>query len=138
MANTAESLNQLILSAQDIAQMTDWPDALIEDYINILRGLIILADTIDNVAGGNSESTVELRAIINNSISSLSDRIDKSDSVGYINASKMSIAEQSIGVNSLRIQALEVENSVLKSLIFQLKTNQDRIDQRVNNLEQMP
>jgi hypothetical protein len=37
----------LALSAQDLSAMTNWPDALIEDYLAILRNLIDLAEFID-------------------------------------------------------------------------------------------
>jgi hypothetical protein len=47
MASTAQQLRGLILSAHELQQMTDWPDALIEDYLNILNNLIDLANEID-------------------------------------------------------------------------------------------
>ena len=40
-------LRGLILSASEIKNLTDWPDALIEDYLNILDNIITLADEID-------------------------------------------------------------------------------------------
>lgn len=138
MPNTALSLNQLILSAQDLHEMTDWPDALIEDYLNILRGLILVADTIDNVAGGNSESTLELRAIINNAISSLNSRIDATNSISYNNKSVSGILSNRLNDAESCIESLKAENSTLKSIISQFKVNQDRLEQRVNNLETLP
>ncbi len=61
MADTASSLQRLILSATDLKILTSqqapgqpWPDALIEDYLNILRDLVLLADIIDQ----NAEETV--------------------------------------------------------------------------------
>jgi hypothetical protein len=44
---TRSYLNSLILSAKELNHMTDWPGALIEDYLNIFGNLILLADTID-------------------------------------------------------------------------------------------
>lgn len=44
---TTRRLRGLILSAADLKQLTDWPDALIEDYLNILDNLILLAQEID-------------------------------------------------------------------------------------------
>lgn len=38
----------LILSANDLHQLTDWPSALVEDYLNILNNLITLSDTLDD------------------------------------------------------------------------------------------
>jgi len=44
---TASRLRGLILSASDLQSLTDWPDALIEDYLNIIDNLITLAEQID-------------------------------------------------------------------------------------------
>jgi len=44
---TAQRLRGLILSAAELQQLTDWPDALIEDYLTILENLILLAGEID-------------------------------------------------------------------------------------------
>ena len=44
---TIELLRGLVLSANDLKGLTDWPDALVEDYLNILDNLILLANTID-------------------------------------------------------------------------------------------
>ena len=42
-----QRLKGLILSAGDLRSLTDWPDALIEDYLNILTNFITLAELID-------------------------------------------------------------------------------------------
>lgn len=47
MPSTSEKLRGLVLSAVEIRDLTDWPDAMIEDYLNILESLITLADEID-------------------------------------------------------------------------------------------
>lgn len=47
MANTRELLRGLILSATDVKALTNWPDALVEDYINITDSLIVLAELAD-------------------------------------------------------------------------------------------
>lgn len=39
--------NFLSLSAQDLKALTNWPDALIEDYLSILRSLLALANIVD-------------------------------------------------------------------------------------------
>lgn len=61
MASTADALQRLILSATDLKILTSqqkpgepWPDALVEDYLNILRDLVLLADIIDQ----NAQTTV--------------------------------------------------------------------------------
>ena len=55
---TVTRLRGLALSAKDLRELTDWPDALIEDYLNILDNLILLADTLD------VETDKELEALI--------------------------------------------------------------------------
>jgi len=58
MANGVSSqLQRLVLSASDLKEITKqksgepWTDALIEDYLNILRDAALLADEIDQNAG---------------------------------------------------------------------------------------
>lgn len=48
MADTSIRLRGLLLSAADLQTLTDWPDALIEDYLNILDNLITLANEVDS------------------------------------------------------------------------------------------
>lgn len=47
MVNTSEKINNLSLSAVDVKQLTGWPDALVNDYISLIEGLIELANSID-------------------------------------------------------------------------------------------
>lgn len=44
---TAQRLRGLILSAVELRAMTDWPDALVEDYLNLLDNLVLLAGEVD-------------------------------------------------------------------------------------------
>ena len=44
---TIERLRGLILSAKDLREITDWPGALIEDYLNILDNIITIANLLD-------------------------------------------------------------------------------------------
>ena len=55
---TIERLKGLILSAKDLRELTDWPGALIEDYLNILDNLILLADTLDVETDKNLETLI--------------------------------------------------------------------------------
>lgn len=48
MANTYEKLNSLSLSAVDVRLLTGWPDAMVNDYISLIEGLIELANGIDD------------------------------------------------------------------------------------------
>lgn len=49
MASTRSTLEGLILSSFEIRELTGWPDAMVEDYLNILRNIIKVADLIDSV-----------------------------------------------------------------------------------------
>ena len=44
---TTAKLRGLVLSAYEVKTLTGWPDAMVEDYLNILRSLIELALAID-------------------------------------------------------------------------------------------
>jgi len=57
-SKTIERLRGLILSANDLKALSDWPDALIEDYLNIVDNLILLANTLDVETDKNLESLI--------------------------------------------------------------------------------
>jgi hypothetical protein len=44
---TANLLQSLVLSAADLRSLTDWDDAIIEEWLNLFRNLIQLANQID-------------------------------------------------------------------------------------------
>jgi hypothetical protein len=48
--NTADQLQRLVLSANEIRQLTEWPDTVIEDYLNIIENIRILSKTIDSTS----------------------------------------------------------------------------------------
>ena len=53
---TLELLKGLVLSAQDLKVLTDWPDALVEDYLNIVDNLITLSNQLDVEIDKNLEA----------------------------------------------------------------------------------
>lgn len=59
MPSVESQLNRLILNAEEIKALTGWPYEMIEDYLNILSDLILLAESIDigdeNVAKINQQ-----------------------------------------------------------------------------------
>jgi hypothetical protein len=68
MADYDVRFNRLALSASDLKRVTaqqkpgePWPDALIEDYLNILRDLVELAQLIDDNAGEIIRSIDEIK-----------------------------------------------------------------------------
>jgi len=71
---TLNNLSQLILSGLEIKELTGWPDAMVEDYLNILRDLILLATTVDE----NGEVLVQdtqITAALESSVAQLRDRL---------------------------------------------------------------
>lgn len=46
---TTERLRGLVLSANDLKSLVDWPDPLIEDYLTILDNLLAVAAVIDSL-----------------------------------------------------------------------------------------
>lgn len=44
---TSRLLQSLVLSASDLRELTDWDDAVIEEWLNLFRNLIQLANQID-------------------------------------------------------------------------------------------
>jgi hypothetical protein len=45
---TAKLLQSLVLSAADLRSLTDWDDAIIEEWLNLFRNLITLANGVDD------------------------------------------------------------------------------------------
>ena len=76
MANLATRTNRLALSAIDLKQLTGWPDAVIEDYINILRDYIRLANAVDENIEVDVDLMVEIGLGQNQAIASLTRAID--------------------------------------------------------------
>jgi hypothetical protein len=57
MANI-NSLKGLVLSANDLRHLTDWPEALIEDYLTIFNNLVTLADLSEWLTGSDLQPVV--------------------------------------------------------------------------------
>ena len=47
MASVESQIQRLILNAEEIKTMTGWPYEMVEDYLNILTDLLLLASNID-------------------------------------------------------------------------------------------
>lgn len=50
MVDIDTNLKGLVLSAVELREMTDWPEALIEDYLTVLETLISLAEGVTDAA----------------------------------------------------------------------------------------
>lgn len=60
-------IRSLVLSATELKALVDWPDALIEDYLNILRNLANFNDEIGGVVDDVDNNTQAINSI-NNSL----------------------------------------------------------------------
>jgi len=47
IASIIERLDSLVLSANEITELTDWPHQIIEDWLNIIRNVVVVAQNID-------------------------------------------------------------------------------------------
>ena len=56
MPSASDNLSSLALSADDLRMMTEWPDALVEDYLTIIRNFSRVADYIDGEVMSNISS----------------------------------------------------------------------------------
>jgi len=52
---TESQLRGLVLGATELKAMTDWPDALVEDYLNLLDNLITISRIVDAETDQNIE-----------------------------------------------------------------------------------
>ena len=57
MVSAADQLRGLVLSAVEIKSITNWPDALVEDYLNIINNIVTLAGEIDDITEKKIEET---------------------------------------------------------------------------------
>ena len=70
MADYDARFNRLVLSAADLKNLTSgqkpgepWPDALVEDYLNILRDLVELLDLIESNAAEIINNNLQIRQL---------------------------------------------------------------------------
>lgn len=54
-SNIGATLQRLALSAAEIKQLTNWPDPMVEDYLNLLENLIRVVNAADSVTDGVTE-----------------------------------------------------------------------------------
>jgi hypothetical protein len=64
MANTADKLRGLLLSAAELQSETDWTDAVIEDYLNLIENLVTLAGSIDQAEAAGTAPQSQTVAIL--------------------------------------------------------------------------
>lgn len=52
-----ERLRGLVLSASELKRLTDWPDAIVEDYLNLLSNVVTIVEFIDTELSDSIENT---------------------------------------------------------------------------------
>ena len=71
---------RLILSAQDVKELTGWPDPMVEDYLGILEDLIAFANAINEIANEGDDNRAALTQIFSR-IVTLSRFVDDVDQI---------------------------------------------------------
>ena len=71
MASITEQLTSLILSANDLKDLTGWPDSMIEEWLNILRNIVVIA----------SETDLNVDQVVINTADIADLQVDKADKV---------------------------------------------------------
>lgn len=49
MADVISALESSVLSAYELRELTNWPDQVIEDYLNIIRNLALIANGVNGL-----------------------------------------------------------------------------------------
>jgi len=57
--NTYNSLRGLVLSAVELKNLTNLPDAFIEDYLSIIRSLTAISNAIDRIKHSNLSDVLQ-------------------------------------------------------------------------------
>ncbi len=122
MANTAEELRGLLLSAEELKNLEDWSDVVIEDYLSLFENLITLATAID------SES--EDLSNVNQQISSLNGRVGKLKAM--IGRVEIDNAQIVTNTNNITINIDEIKNINQIISVFSGTINKNRA--RTNNI----
>lgn len=107
MANGLTSqFNRLVLSAYELKEMTrqggaEWPDQLVEDYLNILEDLIVVAEAVDGDSEGIEELNVRVTQL----------ETDVSDLQNRVNLLELGQANLNIRVTQNENDIIDLENA---------------------------
>lgn len=109
MGDLITRINGLVLSATEVAQMTGWPPAMVEDYLNILRNIIEITDEVDNgsldiadikqLISDNSAAISKLHSRANKAVDAIGDNTD-------LIAGNTELINQLYSINSASISKL--------------------------------
>lgn len=92
MGDAVDSIQNLVLSGLEVREMTGWPDAMVEDYLNILQNLLNIANAADgntddiaanaaNIAQNASDIAVNAANIASNASQIVSLQNNKADKI---------------------------------------------------------
>ena len=76
MVSTVDKLSGFVLSANEVKELTGWDDAMTEDYLNILRNIVNIAQDVD-VDGLNAGKLFQYTAGNKTQISNLRAQLSK-------------------------------------------------------------
>lgn len=144
MVSIVTELDRLGLSAQELSELTSWPDALIEDYLSILRSLLQLAAFIDTdiaeienlnelVSSLQGESASRF-AFVMNAVKKLFNSFQEiavlQSSVGQLSAKVVKLQRQ----NNDLLQLNSEQAGMIGSLRSQTAKNTQRIDDAMQEI----
>ena len=92
MASVSDRLDSLVLSSADIKSLTGWPDPMIEDYLNILRNIILVAsstDINDEQIEANRLAIIALAVLVDDNADAITLLIDAVDDLETGKADKI-------------------------------------------------
>ena len=110
MASIQEQLESLVLSATEVKGLTNWPDAMVEDYLNIIRNLIIIASSTDINVNQIVQNTQDIAQNASD-IAANAANIDQNSADIAANAANISQNSSDIAANTSDIGDLQTDKA---------------------------
>jgi hypothetical protein len=96
--STQNQLKGLQLSASDLRELTDWPEALVEDYLNLLSNFDVVAAAVDPISGLSPS-----RLVATNAAGALGSVNNLSPFILSSSANRVTVANNNDGTVSLSL-----------------------------------
>ncbi len=125
MANTEAELRGLLLNAVELKNISGWPDALVEDYLNIIENIVTVATAVDTDTNNIDD--------INQQISTLGVRIGKLKAM----ISRIYIDNDQIVANTENILNINQSINVYPGMINKNKARINNIIKMIENMLQL-
>ncbi len=122
MANTEEELRGLLLNASELKNISGWPDALVEDYLNIIENIITVATAVDT----ETDNVDDIKQVIEG----LDGRIGKLKAM----INRIDIDNVQIATNTQDI--INIDN-IINVYSGTINKNKARINNIINMIENM-